>query len=594
MDEAPRIDLAKIEEFERNRYGYFADDFSKTALYWSSLCDTMHTNDGSTEQVLAYIASKMETDRVYSASVYAHADKVFGDKKGTAKLRHDKIRHAEQKAKLKGDKPPDMEDSHVAGGAGRESRPTNSTVNVIWEMAERDCRAARYRDVLCDDLEAEDMLGKVKNMNATCHKRLGEYVAEGEACLVSLKNIDLRVGRAFVKLREVVGGQLGGHKLSDDVWFLNTRYHTAVVHQKEAWFEVEAKLRDVFIKLKALEATRRAVLREFLIGVNEAIIDSWSMLPKLCGAAAEYAAAVDASGAAVDADVNARMSSGVEEKKMMGTRDFELENVTKMSRTYPPPSDMTFIDRLTAPLESPLIRKLMMIERREGRAIGSKYYTGLMVLTWQGFLHFFDIPEYSKLKKDVSPVAALQDISPTISLDDLLANRRDLEEVLMFKSTQTLQLDAESTVTEPSSKKSQHKIEVKGKAEQTSIKRHFGSATTSKTVTFRTTSEAEMNHAMELIKESIQDQGGMTEEHPLGQPYGHPYSSSGRSSFGSVRSDTSAKEVDPEPTPLPTPAPAEPAEESEPAGKEKAPATKEEEAPAEPADAAKNDVAKPA
>ena len=75
---------------------------------------------------------------------------------------HDKIRHAEQKAKLKGDKPPDMEDSHVAGGAGRESRPTNSTVNVIWEMAERDCRAARYRDVLCDDLEAEDMLGKVK------------------------------------------------------------------------------------------------------------------------------------------------------------------------------------------------------------------------------------------------------------------------------------------------------------------------------------------------------------------------------------------------------------------------------------------------
>ena len=56
---------------------------------------------------------------------------------------------------------------------------------------------------------------------------------------------------------------------------------------------------------------------------------------------------------------------------------------------------------------------------------------------------------------------------------------------------------------------------MKGKAEQTSIKRHFGSATTSKTVTFRTTSEAEMNHAMELIKESIQDQGGMTEEHPV-------------------------------------------------------------------------------
>lgn len=39
-------------------------------------------------QVLAYIAGKMETDRIYCASVYANADKVFGDKKGAAKLRY--------------------------------------------------------------------------------------------------------------------------------------------------------------------------------------------------------------------------------------------------------------------------------------------------------------------------------------------------------------------------------------------------------------------------------------------------------------------------------------------------------------------------
>ena len=35
-----------------------------------------------------------------------------------------------------------------------------------------------------------------------------------------------------------------------------------------------------------------------------------------------------------------------------------------------------------------------------------------------------------------------------------------MEDVLMFKSTQTLQLDADSTVTRLSSKKGQHKIEV--------------------------------------------------------------------------------------------------------------------------------------
>lgn len=35
-------------------------------------------------------------------------------------------------------------------------------VKAIWEMAEMDCRAARQRDVLCDELEHEDLLGAVK------------------------------------------------------------------------------------------------------------------------------------------------------------------------------------------------------------------------------------------------------------------------------------------------------------------------------------------------------------------------------------------------------------------------------------------------
>ena len=74
---------------------------------------------------------------------------------------HDKIRHAEHKAKSKGETLPASEDSTKAGGAGREL-PSDGPVKAMWEMAEMDCRAARYRDVLCDELEREDLLGKVK------------------------------------------------------------------------------------------------------------------------------------------------------------------------------------------------------------------------------------------------------------------------------------------------------------------------------------------------------------------------------------------------------------------------------------------------
>lgn len=44
-------------------------------------------------------------------------------------------------------------------------------------------------------------------------------------------------------------------------------------------------------------------------------------------------------------------------------------------------------------------------------------------------------------------------------LDDLVANKKDLDEVLMFKSTHTLQLDDASTASAVSSNKS-HKLEV--------------------------------------------------------------------------------------------------------------------------------------
>lgn len=40
----------------------------------------------------------------------------------------------------------------------------------------------------------------------------------------------------------------------------------------------------------------------------------------------------------------------------------------------------------------------------------------LMVLSWAGFIHFFDVPASSNVKQDASPAAAFQEISPTISV----------------------------------------------------------------------------------------------------------------------------------------------------------------------------------
>ncbi|CAM9738969.1 unnamed protein product [Pylaiella littoralis] len=525
----PKIDLAKIEEFESKRCGYFNDEYRKSSLYWSCVCSLMTENAGSTQQVLTYMAGKLETDRIYTSSVYANADRVFGDKKGAAKLRHDKIRHADTQAKLHGKAASVNEDSLLAGGGGREAgaQPPNGPVKAVWEMAEMDCRAARERDVLCDVLEQEDHLGAVKVMGKEMQRRSKELTDEGDACLLSLVNINKRVGQAFLHLKETLGDQLGGKNLHEDVWFLDCAYRTAVVHQKEAWNAVTARLREVFNKMKDLECERRQVLRDFMVAATAATSESWSKLHELCQPACDSASAVDASRGTVDAEVSSLAVMGMEEKKREPTKEHELANTTHIVPASPAPSDVSFVDTLSAPLESPMVRTIMMIERREGKAIGSKYHAGLMVLSWAGFIHFFDVPASSNVKQDASPAAAFQEISPTISLDDLLSNKKDLEEVLMFKSTHTLQLDESATASAVSSNKS-HKLEVKGQTQLTSIKRHFTSGgTASKTVTFRTATEAEMNHALEEITDSICIRGGMQDAMNERQSIGS------RSSFGS-------------------------------------------------------------
>lgn len=60
--------------------------------------------------------------------------------------------------------------------------------------------------------------------------------------------------------------------------------------------------------------------------------------------------------------------------------------------------------------------------------------------------------------------------------------------------------------------------QVKGTRKHKSIMRHLGSGTSTKTITFRTPTEAEMNEAYENIKACIQAKGGMVDKSDSGYP----------------------------------------------------------------------------
>lgn len=73
----------------------------------------------------------------------------------------------EFKARQKGEEPSLDEDIMKPGG-GVHSEPANSTVRALWEMAEMECQAARCIDTLCDELEQDNFLGKVKVRERRC------------------------------------------------------------------------------------------------------------------------------------------------------------------------------------------------------------------------------------------------------------------------------------------------------------------------------------------------------------------------------------------------------------------------------------------
>lgn len=66
--------------------------------------------------------------------------------------------------------------------------------------------------------------------------------------------------------------------------------------------------------MRTLEAERRGTLRDFLVAANAALDASWAKLAPLTGPPIRCAAELDASQAAVDTDVTARATTGVEEK----------------------------------------------------------------------------------------------------------------------------------------------------------------------------------------------------------------------------------------------------------------------------------------
>lgn len=53
----------------------------------------------------------------------------------------------------------------------------------------------------------------------------------------------------FLCWEQNMGSQIGGKGPHEDVWLLDCRYRTAVVHQKESWTAVTTKLREVFTKV---------------------------------------------------------------------------------------------------------------------------------------------------------------------------------------------------------------------------------------------------------------------------------------------------------------------------------------------------------
>ena len=318
-------------------------------------------------------------------------------------------------------------------------------------MASTDALVLKYQDYV-RDTRKELLKGKLKALVTTFKTTSDEILLEGNHALDNVKVAEQHIVSAYLDYYKAyqalplpqqqqqqqqnpaaAAGAAGAAAAgaAADMWLLDTQYRVAVELQKTIWQSTQQHLHDLFRRMKTLEVNRRSQLHALILRYMQNQGSFWAQLPQ---AAADCSVAISGLSSTDPNQVETELSEEIRRcAKAVEAREHNLQqqqqqqhgagrgtrSATTTTMTTPStPSVEPFTGHLLAPLDTPLTRRVEVLEHRlvtgvESLPLLKRWRPCLAVLTLDDFLHLFDLPPEVAPGTILTPREAFKLLVPT-------------------------------------------------------------------------------------------------------------------------------------------------------------------------------------
>jgi len=280
--------------------------------------------------------------------------------------------------------------------------------------------------------------------------------ALGDALLAELRAAEVRVaeaweeyfGAAFASLKEVhstscndertLDGTYARHRAGPargspkegadrpyvpprrDVWVADMRYRMAVAFLSACWEKCQGTLAQIFLRMKVDECARRGALQEALSAFLRLQRHLWEELPRAFAEGVPGGALCPPNKEEVEQEVDAAIRRRAREIKAAGGDTWEGGDAGLPKgpvTTAPSPDEFSSEDRsieLDSPLTSILLGRARVVERRGGKL--GVWRASLAIVTTDSYLHVFDVPYFTRVKKGSATEVAFHSLVPSLEI----------------------------------------------------------------------------------------------------------------------------------------------------------------------------------
>lgn len=449
--------------FEQKRSQHFGNKFESDSLYWKCFVELIRRSQANNRRAITYAMQKLNANHTYAMSLYAIRDNIDGLEAGTTSARCEKERkERNRKGQREWPPPPNPADRIPTtpppgkGGKGGPVPPPQPPSALDWLLVMEEDTAARTLD-MCDMAAVSVVEKSLKGVVKALDDRFSEMVGKGTACLRLMHSAETNSTKAHARYQDVVTASIareGDSSLGlrsspsrdvtrSDVWLADMNYRVAVTQQARIWSGVSHKLGDLFGKLKDIEVERRQAIQGGLMTLLQLQGALLRDLPVLREPAMQSLGRINLDRQLLDQEVRKEMREGA--TRLMATRQEDgggggggrggsgggsgtaangaageappgsVEALTA-SRNLPP----DFLRSLESPLDSSLIARSTMLERREKMLVSSRWPLVLAILTHDSYLLLFDVPKGGpahKKKLNARTAEAFAELVPKPEVD---------------------------------------------------------------------------------------------------------------------------------------------------------------------------------